>query len=306
MKRFGLAVSLILAGTIFAWAGWSDRAANRDWKTVERLMGYPGQEEGDGFKISVPRSDLNVLVQGSWVDPRAGLDSWFAFNPLSKGSLLIGEVVLVDWEVPRAEALLASNQLVLTSLYRPFNGETPGIERLGFMGKGSRVLLAQEARTILAATSMTLVSISPAATPSAAPNAFCLPLEKILGPARWDGGVLSFSFFPKKPVMNEGIEIPAYMGFETVFHFQPDGKQAEVYGQWVLSQEEGAKVVESLMKNHIGITGTHSSILNLSPVCVFIDFWAEGNPVKIAKNLQEALGLTQLAGWTPNTPKKAD
>jgi len=299
MKWLWLTLSFILVGGVLTWARWADGAANRDWKTVERLVGYPGQTEGDGFKITVPRLDLNVLVHGSWVDPRAGLSSWFAFKPESHGNLLTGEMVLVDWETPRIEALLESNQLTLTSIYRPFNGENPGIERLGFTGSGSRTLLAQEARILLAATSMPASSPLAQNPPSVAQTAFALPLEKILGPAQWEGGALSFSFVSAKAITYEGAEIPDYMGFETSFHFQPDVKKSKIYGQWVLSQEEAKKVIESLMINHIGVTDTHSLLLDLSPQQVFIDFWTEGDPIEIAKFLKEALGKTQLVGWTP-------
>jgi hypothetical protein len=129
----------------------------------------------------------------------------------------------------------------------------------------------------------------------ASQTAFGLSLEKILGPAQETGETLSFLFTTSKAVTNDGTEIPSYMGFETSFHFQPDGKNAKVYGQWVLPQAEAGKVIESLMKNHIGITDIHSELLNLSPPQVFIDFWDEGDPVKIAKVLQEALGQTGLA-----------
>jgi len=292
MKYWGLSLFFILTGAIFTWAHWAD---NRDWKKVEKLVGYPGQAEGDGFKITVPRLDLNVLVHGIPVDPRAGLTSWFAFSPLEHGTLMMGEMVLVDWEVPRIEALLESDRLTLTSIYRPFNGENPGVERIDFMGKGSRVFLAQEARGLLAATSMPFSPLSEEKPPSSAQTAFALPLEKILGPAQWTGVGLSFVFIPPKTVTNEGIEIPSYMGFETSFHFQPDGKNAKVYGQWVLPQEEAIKVTESLMKNHVGITDTHSALSDLSPSQLFIDFWDEGDPVKIARIFQEVLGQTELA-----------
>jgi hypothetical protein len=300
MKWFWLGIVFILAGGLFATAQWVHGQAGHDWKTVERLIGYPGQAEGDGLKINVPRSDLNVLVHGSWIDPRAGLNSWFAFKSLPKGSLLRAEMVLVDWEVPRVEALLASYQLTLTAIYRPFNGENPGVACVDFTGKGPRVLLAQEVRALLGATSMPLTLIPSAANPpTPVQTAFSLPLEKILGPAQWLGGVLSFSYTPAEPVMNERVSIPSYMGYETVFYFQPEGKQANVYGQWVLSPVVARNVVESLMKNHIGMTGIHSELLDLSPSMVFIRFWAEGNPAKIAKALKEALAQTKLVGWTP-------
>jgi hypothetical protein len=174
---------------------------------------------------------------------------------------------------------------------------------VGFTGKGSRMLLAREAGALLAATSMPVLTPLAQTPNSTAQTAFGLPLEKILGPAQWTGEALSFSFVSPKAVTNEGTEIPAYMGLETDFHFQSDGKKAKVYGQWVLSQKEAPGVIESLMKNHIGIMDTHSALLDLSPPQVFINFWAEGDSIKIAKVLKEALRKTQLAGWTPNAPE---
>jgi hypothetical protein len=304
MRWLWLTVFLILMGGVFTWARLADVKANRDWKTVERLMGHSGRSEGDGFKIKVPRSDLNVLVHGSWVDPRAGLNSWFSFKPLARGCLLTGELVLVDWEAPRAESLLASYQLTLTSIFRPFNGENPGIECVDFTGKGPRILLAQEARTLLAATSMPMTPPPPAANPpTAAQTAFNLSLEKLLGPATWEGETLNFSFVSSEPVMREGIEIPSYMGLETMFHFQPDGKQTKVYGQWVISPAETQDVLESLMKNNIGITNIHSGPLNQSPQMVYVDFWTEGEPIKIAKFLKEAVKTTRLTGQILESPK---
>jgi hypothetical protein len=201
--------------------------------------------------------------------------------------------------------LLQSDQLTLTSIYRPFNGETPGIVLVGFTGKGSRMLLAREAGALLAATSMPTLAPWEQTPNSTAQTAFGLPLEKILGPAQWAGGALSFSFISPKAVTNEETELPSYMGFETHFYFQSERKEAKVYGQWVLSQKEAPGVIESLMKNHIGIMDTHSALLDLSPPQVFINFWAEGEPIKIAKVLKEALGKTQLAGWTPSNAPEA-
>jgi hypothetical protein len=300
MKRLGLVLFLISMGVVFAWARWADYKANRDWKTVEQLLGYPGQAEGDGFKITVPRYDLNVLVHGSLLDSQAGLASWFAFKPLARGSFLSGDLVVTDAEVPRVEAQLASSQMTLTAFYRPFNGETPGVERISFMGQGTRVLLAQDVRALLAATMMPLAASSlKTAQPSSAQTAWGMPLEKSLGPGRWIGGTLSFSFVPAEPVTEENIELPSYIGLETTVHFQPEGKQAKAYGEWVLTQAEAQKVIGSLMENHIDITGIHSTLIPQTPAMVYIDFWAEGDAPKLAKSFKEALKQTKLIGWTP-------
>jgi hypothetical protein len=299
MKRSGLVLFLILVGGVLAWARWADYQANRDWKTVEHLVGYPGQAKGDGFKITVPRYDLNVLVHGSLVEPQAGLASWFAFKPMDHQCLLSGDLVVMDAEVPRVETQLVSSQLALTSIYRPFNGETPGIERVSFRGQGPRVLLAQEAKALLEATTMSLTASPTLIQFSRVPIAWGLPLEKSLGPGKWQGGALTFSFVPAEPVTEENREVPSYIGLETTFAFQPEGQQAKVYGQLVLTTAEATKVIESLISNHISVTGTHSELLQQTPSLVYLDFWAEGEPEKIAKSLKKAVQFTKLVGWTP-------
>jgi hypothetical protein len=299
MKRTSLIAVLALAGSFFAWGQWSDYRANRDWKTVEKLIGFPGETKADGFKVTVPRSDLNVLVHGTLVDPQAGLASWFALKPLTRGSFLSGELTVTDAEVSLVEARLASGDLKMTSIYRPFNGETPGIERIRFRGQGSRVQLAEEARALLAATTMPL-AMTPTSL-SVAPTAMSALLEKTLGMGQWIGTAYTLTYALAQPVTEENIELPSYIGLETVFRFQGEGKQAKAYGQWVLKPIEARAVIQSLMKNHIVVTETHSELIEPMSGMVLVDFWDEGDPEQIAKALKQALAKTQLVLAAPDT-----
>jgi hypothetical protein len=299
MKRTLLIFGIVLAGTFLAWAQWSDYRANRDWKTVEKLIGFPGEVRADGFKVIIPRWDLNVLVHGTLVDPQAGLASWFALKPMARGSFLSGELTVTDAEVPLVEAQLTSGHLTLTSIYRPFHGETPGIERIRIRGQGPRVQLAEEARALLAATTMPLTPTS--ASPSAPLLAMSALLEKSLGTGEGTGTAYTLTYAPAQPMTEENVEIPSYIGLETVFHFQGEGKQAKAYGQWILTPLEARAVIQSLMKNHIVITETHSELIEPLSGLVQVDFWAEGEPEKIAKSLKQALAKTQLVLAAPGT-----
>jgi len=300
MKQTALILALVFSGVFISWAAWNDYKANRDWKTVEKLIGFSGHVRGEGFKVAVPRSDLNVLVHGTLVDPEAGLASWFALKPLARGSFLSGELTVTDAEVPLVEARLASGHLILTSIYRPFNGETPGIERIRMRGQGSRVELAEAARNLLAATTMPLTLGSVSAVLSASQTAMSSVLEKTLGMGQWTGTAYTLTYAPVQPVTEENIELPSYIGVETVFHFQGEGKQAKAYGQWVLKPLEARGVIQSLMKNHIVVTETHTELIEPMSGLVQVDFWAEGDPEKIARSLKQALAQTQLVLVAPD------
>jgi hypothetical protein len=135
---------------------------------------------------------------------------------------------------------------------------------------------------------------------SAAQTALSASLEKILGTGQWVGEAFTLTYASGEPVTQEQIEIPSYIGLETVFHFQLEGKQTKAYGQWILKPEEALPVIQILMKNHIEVTATHSELTAQTPARVRVDFWAEGEPDKIAKSLREALQQTNLAGMAPN------
>src|ERR687888_156562 len=80
----------------FAGSGQSDS----EWKSVEQALGKPGQMMPDDvFRIAMPRSDLKVKVQG--VDVKAGfaLGSYATFKKMAHGTMMMGDLVLLDEEV---------------------------------------------------------------------------------------------------------------------------------------------------------------------------------------------------------------
>ncbi len=303
MRRLYLLLGFALLAGGATWAAWTHSLSQHGWKTVQRTLGYPGQETGDGFKVVVPRTDLNVLVHGAWLAPAGGLTSWFAFKPLAQGCLLIGEMTLVDGEMKQVENELSLQGLTLTSLYRPWAGETPGVERLRFWGQGNRVALAQKARALLAATGMPLnPSLTPVPSRPVSLVSWAQPVEKALGPGEWQGSLLRFQFTPAGPVTENGVEIPSYMGLVSELYFQPDGRQAQVYGQWVVPADKAPAVTQSLIEEQIPVTSTHTDLVNSNPVLVTVHFWAQGAPGPIAQGLSRVALKTGLTPVSPQAP----
>jgi len=64
-----------------------------DWKPVEQAIGKSGSmQPGDVFKVSLPRSDLQVTVSGAQLKPALAFGSWVAFKKTGSEAMVMGFV----------------------------------------------------------------------------------------------------------------------------------------------------------------------------------------------------------------------
>src|SRR6266567_2336572 len=73
------------------------RAADPDWKAVEQALGKPGQlQDGDVFRVGMPRTDLSVTVKGVPVKAGFALGSYAVFRQVGDHAMVMGDLVLLD------------------------------------------------------------------------------------------------------------------------------------------------------------------------------------------------------------------
>jgi Domain of Unknown Function (DUF1259) len=102
MKTFrSFLVSFTLLATLCAGV-ISAETASLDTAQIEQLTGLKGslnKEEGV-FKVTVPRSDVPISVDGWRMPPFMGLTSWAAFTHGKKAeAMVMGDLVLMQDEV---------------------------------------------------------------------------------------------------------------------------------------------------------------------------------------------------------------
>ncbi|MGB9626542.1 MAG: DUF1259 domain-containing protein, partial [Phycisphaerae bacterium] len=107
----GRARSAIGALGVVWWlaAATTGRAAMLDVRKISELAGVPATITADGVvRITWPRTDVVVKVDGAAIKPFAGLTSWAAFAPSPGGATAVGEVIVFEDEVDAAvDAALA-------------------------------------------------------------------------------------------------------------------------------------------------------------------------------------------------------
>jgi hypothetical protein len=265
-------------------------AQTPDWQSIEKVFNRKGTMQGDVFKISFPRSDLKVKVGDVSIEPGLALTSWIAFDGSSKNSMMMGDLVLLDSEITPVITKLVANGLEISALHNHIVGESPSIKYLHFGGNGNPEILAQKMMSVLSVTGTPLVPQQTATTTTAYDWS---KVESIIGRSgTHKGNILQFGIPRVETIIENGMNIPPFMGMATALNFQLIGEKAATTGDFVLLASEVNPVVHALIENGIAVTAIHSHMLFESPRLFFLHFWGVEQPEKLARGLRAALDKT--------------
>jgi hypothetical protein len=274
-------------------------AAEPDWKAVEAALGKSGQTQPGGvFRIGMPRTDLTVTVKNVSVKAGFALGSYAAFKPVGDQAMVMGDLVLLDQEVPAVMAGLFRGGLEVTAVHNHLNDMSPHVMYMHYEGHGDVVKLATALRQALSASGTPLGSGSATAVPAAGAGLDTRQIEQALGRSgrALDGGLFQVTV-PRAEVITEmGVQLLPAMGVTTVLNFQPtaDGKVA-ITGDFVLIDKEVNAVARTLTQHGIDVTAIHNHGLMDTPRLFYMHFWANDDPVRLAQGLKAALGQTNSA-----------
>jgi hypothetical protein len=264
--------------------------AQIDSTALNNVFGKKGSVQGNVYKISYPRSDLKVKVGDFSVAPGLALGSWVGIIKMENESMMMGDLVLLDAEVPKVITKLVEENLDITAIHNHLINETPNIKYIHFHGSGDAVQLAKKIKSVLAVTATPL---SAPAAQTQTKNIDWSKVTAILGTTGKQNGMLLQYAFPRNEKLTEsGMEMPPSMGMATSINFQMDGSRAAITGDFVLLADEVNPVIKALTENGIMPTALHTHMLNDEPRLFMMHFWAVGNPEKLAKGLRAALDKT--------------
>jgi hypothetical protein len=272
-----------------------------DWDVVAQALGKSGQTmPGDVYRIGMPRTDLNVVVEGVPVKAGFALGSYAAFKQVGDQAMVMGDLVLLDEEVPAVMSGLFDGGLQVTALHNHLNQVTPHVMYMHYSGMGDAVQLARALHQALSASG-TPLDMSPATAPPTTSELDTGLLDSILGrTGRLQGGGVFQYGVPRSETLAEGgMELLPAMGAATVINFQPtDGGRAAITGDFVLTANEVNPVASTLRASGVEVTALHNHALADQPRLFYMHFWANDDPVRLAQALRAALDLTNSAPGT--------
>jgi len=272
-------------------------AASPDWKAVEQALGKSGQlQAGDVFRVGMPRTDLNVTVKGVPVKAGFALGSYAAFKQVGEHAMVMGDLVLLDAEVPAVMSGLFGNGLEVTAVHNHLNEMSPHVMYMHYEGHGDAVQLAKGLRQALSASATPLGTAPAASAPSAAaPGIDPKPIEQALGRQGRDvgGGVFQVTVPRAESITAMGQPLLPAMGVVTVMNFQPTGDgKAAITGDFVLIDREVNAVARALRQHGIEVTAIHNHGLADTPRLFYMHFWGTDDPATLAQGLKAALDQT--------------
>jgi hypothetical protein len=271
--------------------------AQVDSIALEKAFGKKGTVQGNVYRVTFPRTDLKVTIDGFPVAPGLALTSWVAIHKMGQTSMMMGDFVMLDAEEPAVVAKLVSLGLGVTAIHNHLVNEKPAIKFLHFSGSGDAVKLAEDIKSAFALTGTPLGQApAPAAGTPPAPAANAIDwsaVEAVLGTkGKKAGAVISYSFPRNEKLLESGMEMPPAMGMATGINLQMENGKAGTTGDFVLLADEVNPVVNALVEHGINVTAIHNHMLYDEPRLFMLHFWGVGDPGKIATGLKAALDQT--------------
>jgi hypothetical protein len=287
MKNF------FIGGTILLGIISSGLAADLDTARIDQITGLKGKmNEKEGvYKVTFPRNDVKIVVDGWTMPPFMGLGTWAAFT---KGehteAMVMGDTVLFEDEVNAAMSAALDNGLNVTALHNHFFFDHPKVYFMHIEAEGTADKLAgavkkvyDTIKNIRAANPQPKDSFGATSLPEK--NSInAAPLNEVLGAqGESKDGMVKFTI--GRPAKMHGVTIDKDMGVNTWAAFAGSDDNAIVDGDFAVTEDELQPVLRSLLKEKINIVAIHQHMTYEEPRIMFFHYWGRGR----AKDLANAI-----------------
>src|SRR5438477_7513701 len=301
MKNFVLLCAL-------ACANIGISSAALDGAKVDQITGLKGKlNEKEGvYKVTWPRSDVKVTVDGWTMPPFMGLGTWAAFTETQNGAMVMGDTVLFEDEVNAAMTAALDNGLSVTALHNHFFFDKPKVFFMHIEGEGS---VDDMARAVKKVYDSVKVIRGPDAKPAesfAVVGQTSLPEKNSINAASLNeifgmqgeakDGMVKFTI--GRPATMHGVTIDTDMGVNTWAAFAGSDDNAVVDGDFAVTEDELQPALKSLLKSKINIVAIHQHMTHEEPRIMFFHYWGRGSAKKLAEAIKGALLVTGLSGVT--------
>ena len=285
-------------------------AADLNTARIDELTGLKGKmNEKEGvYKVTFPRNDVKIVVDGWMMPPFMGLGTWAAFTATPNGAMVMGDTVLFEDEVNAAMSAALDNGLSVTALHNHFFFDQPRVFFMHIEGEGGADKLAgavkkvyDAAKEIRTANPKPKDSFGAQSLPGKS-SITAVPLNEIFGTqGESKDGMVKFTI--GRPAMMHGVKIDNTMGVNTWSAFAGSDDNAVVDGDFAVTEDELQPVLKSLLKDKINIVAIHQHMTHEEPRIMFFHYWGHGPAKDLANAVKGGLlvgGLLKISSPLQN------
>jgi hypothetical protein len=117
-----------------------------DTAKLASIIGTPGEQNGQVYKITIGRPDLKVQEMGAAINARMGLNTWAAFFGSDAAAVVAGDVAMIDTEVTPVLKALRDNGIEVVAIHHHMTATQPTVIFLHYWGQGPAEKLAAGVR----------------------------------------------------------------------------------------------------------------------------------------------------------------
>jgi hypothetical protein len=273
---------------------------------IDEITGLKGKlNEKEGvYRVSFPRNDVKVAVDGWTMPPFMGLGTWAAFTQGTHSeAMVMGDTVLFEDEVNPAMSVALEKGLSVTALHNHFFFDHPKVYFMHIEGQGTVEQLANAVRKlydkikeIRAANPQPKDSFGATALPEK--NSISAePLNAIFAMSgEANNGMMKFTI--GRPATMHGVKVDKDMGVNTWAAFAGTDDNAVVDGDFAVTEDELQPALKALRIGGINIVAIHSHMTHEDPRILFFHYWGRGKAKALADAVKGALLATRLSGVT--------
>jgi hypothetical protein len=271
-----------------------------DTAAIESITGITGtmNKAENVFKVSKPRTDIKPNVDRWTLPPFMGLTSYAAFMPMTGGTMVMGDTVLLEDEVNPAMSAALDAGLEVTALHNHFFFDQPKIYfmHIGGMGDTARMARAVKAVYDRIAQFRSSQPSSASAFPGDIPATSSIsaaPIEEVFGAKSQSSNGMVKVVIGRKTTMH-GVDVGNEMGVNTWAAFAGSDQQAVVDGDFAMLESELQTVLKTMRASGINIVAIHQHMTQESPRIMFLHYWGKGKAVDLARAVKKAIDTQRL------------
>jgi Domain of Unknown Function (DUF1259) len=283
-------------------------SAALDTAKIDQITGLKGKlnEKEAVYKVTSPRGDVKVAVDGWTMPPFMGLGTWAAFTGENGKAMVMGDTVLFEDEVNSVMSVALDNGLSVTALHNHFFFDHPKVYFMHIAGEGPVEQLATAVRKVYDKIKEVRAA---SAQPKDSFGSKSLPEKNSISPeslnaifgisGEVNNGMVKFTI--GRPAKMHDTNIDKEMGVNTWAAFAGSDDNAVVDGDFAITEDELQPALKALRVAKINIVAIHSHMTHEQPRILFFHYWGRGPAKELAQAVKGALLVTGLSGVTTPT-----